>query len=637
MKCSQCSQEIIEVSSFCPHCGSPVGSIQVDAPEPEPPSVYPQAVPKVEVALDKNNIIVSQRGDGHFATIQDAVTVAKPGAVILIKAGRYSEVLVLDKPLTLAGEEGAQVYVENVEFPVLRVTNTQAILRNLVLGVSQSETGSIIIKDSDVQFNGCLLVATGSQEADIPLARLKEKYTTVPEIHEQFNAIAFPYQDTQFQVTGKVSRLTLDDCCLANLTLQIREEGCLAMTDTLLLRSTVHGRSQADLKFEQCTFYSHNRAYPIAAIMLDDCSAGLWECKFACFFTGVITARSKTSVNRCHFLGLRSESKVDMNALERLRNTEEEETFGDWWLGNAILAAEARKDEVKVGGSTFALCQTGIAAGELHGMHGIPSPTTYKLGMEIEGCEFLENKTAIQVQWDLSPRAVDLHIRVESCKFNKNETHAISFSGKNCSAAPLGRIEVRDCSFKDNKGTAFEYKGKRPISDYADHSILEECQFTGNRENLRCSMAFKLNEVWKCGGLDVNPLVGVWRSVRRFLSKTGLDAAVYWLLTFLFPAFGMMGFGCGAFTFFAARFSFSLFVGGLVVGLCCLAGSVWISNSVRGVGKFSCFLWAVFGILIGLSLYGTSHRPEALVITIITGFFAAWLNYELRRKPAQQT
>src|SRR5262249_3028539 len=48
-------------------------------------------------------IIVSQKGDGQFTSIQAAIDSAAPGSKILVQPGKYRETLVIDRPLEILG------------------------------------------------------------------------------------------------------------------------------------------------------------------------------------------------------------------------------------------------------------------------------------------------------------------------------------------------------------------------------------------------------------------------------------------------------------------------------------------------------------------------------------------------------
>ena len=45
--------------------------------------------------------------DGAFTKIQDAIDATEPGGVIVIRSGTYEENLLIDRPLTLIGADGA--------------------------------------------------------------------------------------------------------------------------------------------------------------------------------------------------------------------------------------------------------------------------------------------------------------------------------------------------------------------------------------------------------------------------------------------------------------------------------------------------------------------------------------------------
>ena len=57
------------------------------------------------LAADDDVIVVAQDGSGDFSTITDAVGAAKNGDEILIRPGTYTEAVVIDKDITLRGED----------------------------------------------------------------------------------------------------------------------------------------------------------------------------------------------------------------------------------------------------------------------------------------------------------------------------------------------------------------------------------------------------------------------------------------------------------------------------------------------------------------------------------------------------
>ena len=50
-----------------------------------------------------DDIVVSVSGDGNFKSIQAAIDVAQPGALIRVAAGTYRENIAIDKPIELVG------------------------------------------------------------------------------------------------------------------------------------------------------------------------------------------------------------------------------------------------------------------------------------------------------------------------------------------------------------------------------------------------------------------------------------------------------------------------------------------------------------------------------------------------------
>lgn len=58
-----------------------------------------------------DTLVVDPEGQGQYATIGEAVAAAEDGNTVLLMAGTYPESVVVDKPITIRGEEGATVEV----------------------------------------------------------------------------------------------------------------------------------------------------------------------------------------------------------------------------------------------------------------------------------------------------------------------------------------------------------------------------------------------------------------------------------------------------------------------------------------------------------------------------------------------
>lgn len=125
-------------------------------------------------------LVVSQSGRGEYETIGAALADAQPGETILVRAGVYHENLVIDKPVTLAGDEKAagRVILECSNGVCLKV-GANATVRNLTVDarvgfwsrlIRRVEADAIVIfqgrpvlESCDVSSNtGMGIVVTGS-------------------------------------------------------------------------------------------------------------------------------------------------------------------------------------------------------------------------------------------------------------------------------------------------------------------------------------------------------------------------------------------------------------------------------------------------------------------------------------------
>ena len=81
-------------------------------------------------------LIVDPAGEGHFRTINEAVSHAQPGDTIFIKQGSYAEIITIDKPIHLIGEEKDTTTINpisNTNKYAIRLGATGATLGNLCI------------------------------------------------------------------------------------------------------------------------------------------------------------------------------------------------------------------------------------------------------------------------------------------------------------------------------------------------------------------------------------------------------------------------------------------------------------------------------------------------------------------------
>jgi hypothetical protein len=93
----------------------------------------PAGVP-LQAAPAQPVLIVSSRGQGHYTTISRAIRHAQPGTRIEVQPGRYTECVVIDKPLEIvaAGPAG-HVIVETIDAPCLIMRADSALVRGFTL------------------------------------------------------------------------------------------------------------------------------------------------------------------------------------------------------------------------------------------------------------------------------------------------------------------------------------------------------------------------------------------------------------------------------------------------------------------------------------------------------------------------
>ena len=111
-------------------CVSAASLFYFRAPERRSP---PQ--PRALVQVAANALVVSQRGDAPYRTIQAAIDAAQPGADILVRPGVYAESVSLNRPVNLVGDtsRGEAVVIECADVSCLRASARGASAKNLHL------------------------------------------------------------------------------------------------------------------------------------------------------------------------------------------------------------------------------------------------------------------------------------------------------------------------------------------------------------------------------------------------------------------------------------------------------------------------------------------------------------------------
>ena len=118
------------------------------------------------VTRENADIVVCSRGC-DFTSLQDAITLAPPGATILVKAGTYTEDLYIPKSVNLLGEGADRVVLKPVLGPTVNIWPVEGI-EVRIAGfkiVGQEESGVGIEGNARVVLKG--VEVTGSQTAGI--------------------------------------------------------------------------------------------------------------------------------------------------------------------------------------------------------------------------------------------------------------------------------------------------------------------------------------------------------------------------------------------------------------------------------------------------------------------------------------
>ncbi len=104
--------------------------------------------------------IVSKQEDGHYTTIAEAITKARPGSRILVRPGLYREGLVIDRPLEIIGDGPVDdIFIESTDSPCLMMETDYALIRGITLrgraGLSEKEYVTIDIPQGRMVLEDC--------------------------------------------------------------------------------------------------------------------------------------------------------------------------------------------------------------------------------------------------------------------------------------------------------------------------------------------------------------------------------------------------------------------------------------------------------------------------------------------------
>ncbi len=112
--------------------------------------------------LGRNVITVTQTPGPGYRRIADAVADAPEGALIVVAPGRYSENLVLSKPVTITAEQGiGTVTVQSVSGVAVAVETTFAALSGLVVVSTDQENPAVVVVQGQLGLTECSVEGAG--------------------------------------------------------------------------------------------------------------------------------------------------------------------------------------------------------------------------------------------------------------------------------------------------------------------------------------------------------------------------------------------------------------------------------------------------------------------------------------------
>lgn len=99
-------------------------------------------VAKKSPEADNDILVVSKTSHGDFRTIGAALQAARDGHTILVKPGRYQENIVIEKDVTILGDEPTgEVEIVSSRATVVEMRALRVVLRNLIIRATSNKTG----------------------------------------------------------------------------------------------------------------------------------------------------------------------------------------------------------------------------------------------------------------------------------------------------------------------------------------------------------------------------------------------------------------------------------------------------------------------------------------------------------------
>ena len=150
-------------------------------------SAYALAVPDEELSvnnIESARVTVSYviKVPLHYSTIQEAVDAASPGDAILVSAGTYYEHLIIDKPLTLVGEESSIPTIDGngsdtcLTLTADNVNINRFIIQDGLLGIDVSRCDSATLIGNMILNNQAGISLSGSRSNTIIGNTLLDNY-----------------------------------------------------------------------------------------------------------------------------------------------------------------------------------------------------------------------------------------------------------------------------------------------------------------------------------------------------------------------------------------------------------------------------------------------------------------------------